>query len=198
MTAIHRLRVGSSGYPGGPGVNTFYGLDGGVLLAEVQALYIEVAPVVPSDVTFSFEAAGDIIEDTTGVITGSWTGAVYAPIPGSAAGAYAAPVGLLFRWKTGTIADGKRVRGRTFIVPTIGSIFNTSGQVAPATVAAFDTALAAFVASNAGNFVVWHRPYAGRLATAKLKARAAHPGSHAVVTGSGTSTKAVVLRSRRD
>jgi len=179
-------------------VSTFYGLDGGVLLAEVQALYVKVAPTTPVDVTFSFPSAGDIIEDTTGVITGSWAGAVYAPIPGSAAGTYAAPVGLLFRWTTGTIADGKRVRGRTFIVPSIGNIFSASGQVDPAVVSAFDAALAAFVVANAANFVVWHRPYAGRLATAKLKARVAHPGSHAVVTGSGTSTKAVVLRSRRD
>ena len=198
MATIARVRIGSSGYPGGPGVSTFYGIDGATLATELQNLYFNLASYVPTDLSFSIPQTGDTIEDTTGVINGQWAGAVFPPIPGTSVGIYAAPVGALFRWTTGVIADGKRVRGRTFLVPTVSSVFNTSGQVLPSVVASLDQGLGLFVTATAGNMVIWHRPFKGEVGTPTDPARPAHLGSHAVVTGHGVSTKAAVLRSRRD
>lgn len=198
MTALARVRVALTGFPGGPGVATFYGLDGGVLSADLQTFFSTAGTLFMSNVTIQIPPGGDIIEDTTGVITGSWAGAVFPPSHGAGTGAYAAPAGVLIEWLTATILDGKRVRGRTFFVPVGTANYTADGQIVASDVVnltANGNTLATF---SPGNFVIWHRPRLARAATLRLKALTAHPGGHAPVTGTRVDPKVTVLRSRRD
>lgn len=198
MVALARVRVALTGFPGGPGVATFYGLDGGVLAADLQAFMVTAGSLFMSDVTIQVPPGGDVIEDTTGVITGSWTGGVFAAQHGVGVGSYAAPSGILIEWLTSTILDGKRVRGRTFLVPVASTNYGADGQVLPADVAGLTVNGNTLVNGSPGNFVIWHRPRLARAATLRLKALTAHPGGHAVVTGVRVDPKVTVLRSRRD
>lgn len=198
MVALARVRVALTGFPGAPGVATFYGLDGGVLAADLQTFFSTAGTLFMSDVTIQVPPGGDVIEDTTGVITGSWTGGVFPAQHGTGAGNYAAPAGVLVEWLTATILDGKRVRGRTFIVPVSLANYTPAGQVDATVVANLTTNGNTLATFSPGNFVIWHRPRLARAATLKLKALTAHAGGHAVVTGTRVDPKVTVLRSRRD
>lgn len=115
-----------------------------------------------------------------------------------ATGAYAAPVGVLVRWETGVVQDGHRVRGRTFLVPQVGSNFANDGSPSAGFLDGLRAASQTFASSASPNFIIWHRPFDGKAATATLPARPARLGTAVIVISSSLSNKAVVLRSRRD
>jgi hypothetical protein len=198
MTALKRCRVALTGFVGGPGVATYYFLDTATAQNSLHSLWVGLASWLPTSVTVQVEPGGDIIDDVTGNLTGSWGGDIIPSIQGQANNGYASPVGALLKWQTDTIADGHRLRGRTFLVPLDKITFQTNGQMAPATAASMAALAGQFVIEQSSSFVVWHRPFAGRAATAKLKAKPAHDGGHGLVTLAAVGTKPVVLRSRRD
>jgi hypothetical protein len=198
MTALSRVRTALSGFPGGPGVSTMYFLDTATATASLEAFWTSLAVVLPSGLVIEVPDAGDVIEDTTGVITGSWASSPRAPLAGSSADEYAGPCGALLEWLTATIVDGRRLRGKTFLVPMTSGEFDTTGHVNAGTVAALVGFCATLVTAEAGNLVVWHRPYAGRAAGEDGPARAPHAGAHGIVTDSRVPPLAAVLRSRRD
>lgn len=198
MAQIQRLRVIWGGITGMPGVSTFYALDAVGARADVGAFFAAAAPLIPANTTMTVEQSGDIIEATNGALTGSWAGGAVSVPTGSAAGAYSAPTGAIANWLTPIVVDGHRVRGRTFLVPLAGAAFDLVGTLEAAALATLRAAAAQLVSSQANNLVIWHRPFAGRLATPTLPAKAAHAGSFAFVTSASVPDKACVLRSRRD
>ena len=196
--ALGRIRVALTGFPGGPGVSTFYSSDAPATIAAIRTYWNALSGIIPVDVHIQVENTGDIIDPLTGALTGAWVGAAQAPVVGGSAEVYGAPVGALARWATNTILDGHRVRGRTFIVPVTSNFFTTSGALGPVASQTVTDASAALVVNSNATLTVWHRPFKGSAATLTRPARPAHPGGVAVVTGSSASPKAVVLRSRRD
>src|SRR5665811_735556 len=121
MTNINRMRATWTGFTGGPGVSTFYGLVSGASLPDLRAFFLAIAPMLPSTVTIQVEDYGDVIEDTTGALVGSWTDSPVLPVVGSDPTQYPAPAGCVVNWLTSTVLDGHRARGRTFIVPLGGA-----------------------------------------------------------------------------
>jgi len=198
MTALSRVITHWSGFPGGPGTTTMYFLDTATAMASLQTFWTHCLPAIPPDVHLDVQAGGDIIEDTTGEITGSWPGEVAESLVGSGYATYAAPLGLAITWHTATILDGHRVKGRTYLVPISGGGFTDTGSPTSGTTDPIAAAGLELIIEQSASFVVWHRPYAGRAATAKLKAKAAHLGGHALVTQVSVANKGAVLRSRRD
>ena len=198
MTQISRIRTALTGFPGAPGVITMYALDAGVFVADLENFWTTAGTLFMADVTLQVENAGDIIDDTTGVITGAWTSGVFPVSHGTGTGNYAAPAGVLIEWMTSTILDGRRIRGKSFIVPVGLPNFTPAGQVDASVVANLTANGVTLVTGTPGNMVIWHRPRKARAATATLPARAARPGGHALVTGVRVSPKVTVLRSRRD
>ena len=198
MTNLARVRVALTGFPGGPGVATFYGIDGGVLCADLQTFFTTAGTLFMSNTTIQIPAAGDVINDVDGVIVGSFTAGVFPPLHGTGTGVYAAPAGVLIEWLTQTILDGHRIKGRTFLVPVGVANYDASGQIVASDVTNLQANGNTLATFSPGNFVIWHRPRLARAATATRKALSAHVGGHAVVTGSRVSPKVTVLRSRRD
>lgn len=187
MTVLDRYRVLWSGFPGGPGVSTFYNVPGNNLLDELHTFFAAIADRLPNNVTLTFPNAGDSIEDTTGAIVGSWSVAAQANVVGSGATVYAAPVGVHVRWLTNTIINGRKLQGRTFIVPVIGQ---ETAQGAPDAVLVNDVKAAAdALVAVVGGLSIWHRPFPNP---------AAANGASGPVTGAVVQTKFSVLRSRRD
>ena len=198
MTSLFRLRSQLTGFPGGPGVATFYFLDVSTAVESISSFWGRIAPSMPPSVTVTTERTGDTIEDTTGALVGSWVGGVTTPHVGASAGQYSAPSGGLVEWMTNTILDGKRIRGRTFIVPLGASQYDTDGSLSNGLVVGFLSAGTQLILEQSTSFVVWHRPFKGRAAIGTRPARPAHLGGHGLVTASRTPDKSVVLRSRRD
>jgi len=198
MTNLFRVRTELTGFIGAPGVATMYFRDVTSALSSVHDLWANIATTMPSDVHIQVIGFGDVIDDVTGDLVATWTQSNPAAIVGTVTGTYSAPVGLLLRWSTDTVVDGHRLRGRTFVVPCGSNMFGTDGQVIPANVVGLQTAISAFQTAQNASFAVWHRPKFGPVPSGGGVRPRLRDGSNGLVTGTGISTKAVVLRSRRD
>ena len=203
MTAIQRLRTTLSGFIGGPGVSTMYFVDAAASVAAVRAFWNSFASSMPQDVTIQVEAQGDIIEDSTGAITGGWTGSPVTAVVGGISSGYSAPVGTSVRWNTGAVVGGRRLHGRTFVVPLGGNSFDTAGLANQGGVDIWKGYATTLIAAAPLNMLVWGRP---RVQTVPYtdgrgiphKGLLARAGVSAIVTDANVGRKAAVLRSRRD
>jgi hypothetical protein len=198
VTNISRIRTVWTGFPGAPGVSTFYAKEPVGMVTALNTFWNVTKPLLPIDVTVTTLNTGDVIEDTTGDLVLSWSGGALLAQVGEVSSVYAAPCGAVVNWLSDVIADSHRVRGKTFVVPLIAGAYDESGSLTPATLTLLRANAAALVASQAANFVVWHRPFLGSPAVGSRPARPAHAGGHADVTASSVPDKSVVLRSRRD
>lgn len=198
MPNINRVRVAFSGFNGGPGVSTFYCLDPAAFLPQLRNWLTNFTVLLPATVTLNIESSGDIIDSVSGNLTGTWTAAAPVPVLGTVTGAYAAPVGMVVNWLTGTVLDGHRLRGRTFMVPLSSGTFENNGSLETGILGGIRAASESLVVAVANNFVIWHRPRPAGTVNRRGEILPARAGGHAIVTSSRVLDKAAVLRSRRD
>ena len=198
MTDLYRVRSVWSGFPGGPGVTTMYFLDTATAVDSVHTFFASIADRLPEDVDIQVESAGDVINDATGDLTGAWSTGAVTSIPGTASGSYSAPAGAVVDWLTATILDGRRLRGRTFIVPMSAGLYDGDGTPTTAMLDDLQAAATELITEQSSSFVLWHRPFAGSPAVGSRPARPAHDGGHGFITTAHVPNFTAVLRSRRD
>ena len=100
--------------------------------------------------------------------------------------AYAAPAGMCVNWETGTFnANGRRVRGRTYLVPLV-SFTEADGSVSSTPLGAV-TAAATAALGGTGSLGVWTRPSPG-----------GSDGTFSIAISALVKDKVAVLTSRRD
>lgn len=198
MAQLDRIRVALTGFPGGPGVATFYALDGPTAVPDLRAMWGSFAASLPPTVGVSVEPSGDRIDDATGELVGTWVTSSATGFGGAATGPYTAPSGAVVRWLTDTILDGKRLKGRTFLVPLGGSSYQEDGTINPANVTSLTTAAQAYVAAQVGNAFIWHRPRKAKAADGSRPAVTARAGGSGAIVQGLLVDKAMVLTSRRD
>lgn len=157
MANIDRIRVALAGFPGAPGVMTFYSIDGPGFLNPLHAYLTVAAQNMPPNVHLQILGEGDTINDVNGDLITAWVGAEPDDIVGTGGPNYSAPTGILQHWLTATVLDGHRVKGSTFIVPTTRDLFEADGTPSAANIAQMVTAAAALLTATSPNFVVWHR-----------------------------------------
>ena len=83
------------------------------------------------------------------------------------------------------MAGGRRIQGRTFLVPLVASAFDSTGTISTAALATLQTAANGLVAYDTIDPVVWKRPTPFTV------------GSFATITEARIPDMAAVLRSRR-
>lgn len=179
---------------GGAGYSTFYSTapvspaDAQAFANAVAAFFGDVDTFIPSNVTISFDSEVRYLQDASGQLVAVQNVTPPAQVPGVAAGAYAAGAGARIDWRTSSIVNGRRVVGRTFLVPIIGSSFESDGTIVAGTLTALGTAATNYIAALAGvrSAVVWHRPINGA------------GGSIATISSGNVPDKSALLRSRRD
>jgi hypothetical protein len=202
MAVLQRVRLPWTGFPGGPGISTFYFTDTATPTGALRTFMQAAMNYCPISVTVSFPTTGDKIESTTGDIVGAWSAGPTTAVTGQVAAApYSASSGLCVDWLTGSIVNGRRPMGRTFIVPISGDTYQSDGTIADAKRTVLETAGQALIASLGPNFVVWTRPFPGepeKPGPPVIPAKPARPGASSAVVGCRVPDKAVVLRSRRD
>ncbi len=186
MGVLLRVPVVWSGLSGLPGVSVLY-WDGGVssVMTDITAFFDDIKAEFPSGLTWSIPNAGDNIDDATGTLIGDWSttgGGVVTAIGGS--GAYAAGTGARVRWNTGSIVDGRRLRGSTFLVPLLGAAYDGSGTINNSSLAVFQAAATAL--ASTGALKVWSRPSPG-----------GSDGTSATVISGVVPDRVSSLRSRR-
>lgn len=141
---------------------------------------------LPSGITITWRAAVDVIDDATGTLQSTIPVTKPADIAGTDTTAYAAVAGACVTWRTDGLVAGKRVAGRTFLVPMGGLGLQSDGTIDNNTVSSIHTA-AGILISAAPEFVVWHRP-----ASVAAGGGSSHPVSAGVC-----ADKSAYLTSRR-
>lgn len=187
MPNIARLRIdiGGAGVIG-PGLMTFYGnTSSSGLVSSSKAFLTALVGLFPDDVTFTVPGGGDLINDATGTLTGTWSEGGGGTVTGSQTLTFTLGSGCRIRWTTGAVVGGRRVNGTTFLVPASSGAFDTQGRVTTATVAAIKSAGDAFVSAMGGGLLIWSRPTLARA------------GSSHAVTGTVVPSIPTALRSRR-
>jgi len=187
MALLLRLRaVWSGAGVTGSGLSTFYFQDPATgMSTDVKAAFEAIKSALPPSVTVTIPSSGDIIEDTTGALSGSWaepgTGGT---VVGTNASTFAAGVGYRVKWRTGGIFKGRRVVGSTFVVPIGVNGYDSSGTITEVTRAAHEAIWNTLQADQA-EMAVWSRP---DLST---------PGESNLITAAEIPDKVSWLRSRR-
>lgn len=187
MPQMVRLRCPWSG-PAvtGPGVSTFYfSTSGSGVPAAVKAFFQSFALALPTGLTITVPNDGDLIDDATGALVGTWSEpSGGGTVTGGTGGSYAQGVGMQVRWVTSGIVNRRKVIGSTFIVPVVSAVYSADGTLADATVTANRNAGTQLITAQP-TFRVWSRPKAGR------------PGSSSPVIACQAPDRVSWLRSRR-
>lgn len=198
VTTMLRCRVSWQNFPGAPGVSNFY-LDGnditglGTHLTALRTFWNSLAALIPTGTTLTVPNNGDLIDVVTGHLVGSWSDSVtLATVTGTGAGSYAGNAGMVVHWLTNGVVNGRRVRGRTFVVPTVSTVFGTNGNPTAANITTLTNAGNTLVTAMESKLVMWARPFTHPTDASKNRTGSAH-----VVTGTRVPTLPISLRSRR-
>lgn len=147
----------------GDGLSTFYWGSAGLAgyPSAVLAFFNAIKAFVPTGVTWTVPSSGDLIDDATGELHGSWSISGGGTTASTGLSTYAAGVGARVVWVTGSIRGGRRVRGSTFIVPLDSGQYDADGTIKAAAVTALQNAANGYLTSVGANGLVWSRPRTG-------------------------------------
>lgn len=201
---IFRVVTEWSGFRGGPGYTNFFFrnlLPGGAPTTvddrasaagareRVAAFWTQLVPFIPNDVSFTVSTVVDVLEDTTGELQASYVMDSIPKVTGLSDDPYSGASGAVIGWQTGAIRRGRRIRGRTFIVPLAGDQYGPDGRLDPYIVRQlqqYGETLA--IGGINSTFGVWARP----------STSGSSDGQWAEASGVRVSDLPAILRSRRD
>lgn len=194
MGSVLKGTIRWTGFTGSPGYTTLWTRFAGIITTNVDNMMTgmnqftnDIASALPNAVTVSPVAEIQQYDEVTGVLIGLHT-PVPAPVPKVGTGGvnFAAPVGAVINWGTGGINRGKRVRGRTFLVPLAAGAFEGDGTLLNGFRVPLQNAATNWRTSSAYTSVIWSRPRLGA------------GGAAFDILTSSVPDKACVLTSRRD
>lgn len=169
-TIVHEIKVISTGFPGAPGFTTFYfngedSTDRDNQFRHVKA-FLELAKgLFPNTWSAAVQAEGRVLTASSGVLDTTTTvpaDGTANPSVGTAAVATfgAGAAGICISYTTTGINRGRRVRGRTYLVPISAGVYGPDGTIDNAFLAGIRTAFQTW-ATDPLEFGVWSRPREG-------------------------------------
>lgn len=186
-----------TGFSGAPGYSNFFfqGPEETEATAQlavnaVRAFFEAIRNDLPAGVTINVSPVVGEVNRQDGVLGDEiQVGTAPAAVVGQGTGGWSAASGTVVNWRTATIVRGRRVRGRTFLVPLQSGSYDNQGTLTTGALGVLRAAantLAGFNGAGGLRFVVWSRPRAGVL------------GSTAPVEAAQVNDRVAILRSRRD
>lgn len=208
MSDIMKVTMAWTGFTGAPGYSNFYYKDtattGALTNADATTAANEVAlfmdaivTLLPPTVKLQIQSDVPVINATTGKMSYVLSTGPWGTLTGSAvAGSYSAASGSVITWRTGGVRDGRRVRGRTFLVPLANSAYESDGTMATAALTTLQNAAAGMVSPAANkSLVVWARPTVTK--NPDGTSTTGTDGNWYQVTSGTIPDRVAVLRSRR-
>lgn len=182
MVDMNQFRIEWTGAAGLPGVSTFYNVGTPQdFISKAKTFFEAVKAFIPNDVTITFPSTGNVVNVESGNVVATWLAGQADPTLGAGSGTYAAPVGAVINWNTSLYVAGRRLRGKTFLVPCVGGVYDSAGRITTANMP---------ILRNAANAL-----------TGGSSPMCIYSPSHRVQADVTTATvpqMAAVLRSRRD
>lgn len=158
--------------------------------AKVRTFFDAWKTLLPNIVQIGFPSEIEQFDTASGELEGSFAITAGATVQGTGGSAvFSSVVGACVNWKTDAVVNGRKLRGRTFMVP-LQSLpsFDTTGSLGVAALITMRAAATALVNDTSGMpFVVWHRPSPGGT-----------DGASGTVVAATVNDMTAVLRSRRD
>lgn len=166
------VRSNWSGATGGPGLTQLaimFGAGASWTASNAQAAVDAVRKFwfaqnaqLPNEVSIQVQGTVDLYDQATGLLTGSVSApTVPGVVAGLASGTYAGGVGYRFTWATGSINKGRRVVGRTYVVPCSSGMFDSDGTLSAtnrSSMQAAGSTLLTDLSTAGGQLVIWSRP----------------------------------------
>lgn len=194
MPVISKHTITWTGFLGAPGYSNFFtnASDDVAFHTALNTWKGTWAANLPDDVTLTLQAEVSQLDEATGVQTGAFSIGSDTVTQGANTGGYSAASGVVVHWLTGGFVAGRRVKGRTFMVPISGGAYQTNGTIDENALSFMRTSTNTFQNAVQGNMIVWARPFAGK------PGKPARTGSSHDVTSWQIPDKVAILRSRRD
>ena len=165
--------------------------DAQAAVDRVYAFFNAIKALVPQQVSIQVQGEVEAIEETDGVLQDVLVATTPAAIVGTAlvSNPYAAAVGAVVSWRTGVVRNGRRIRGRNFLVPLTSTAFDNTGTLTSSALTTLNTAATALRdTTSIADLGIYARPTAA----------GATDGLWALVTGHQIPDMGSILRSRRD
>jgi hypothetical protein len=183
-----------SGFQGAPGYIRMK-FTGALTTAEANAaaanwktFLSSIAVYGPSGSSITFDTAAQEYTDL-GVQTGEVSiTSVPTPINPVSSAAYAGGSGAVINWLTNGFHLGRKVRGRTFLVPLTSSAFEANGTLINGVVTSITAAGATFATSTPQPVIVSIKTGPGGVTS----------GFVSPIVGASVPDRSAILRSRRD
>lgn len=193
--AILRVKARWTGFSGAPGYTVLHFNNfsdpiparAQAAVNATRAFFFGIQSLLPTSVTITVDSAVDVLEEATGQLTDLVSVTPVPTVTGMNTSSFSAPTGALIHWLTGGVRNGRRVRGKSFLVPLTVQIYQTDGTLNAGNMSTISTAAQALIDAENVDLVVYGRPVQG-----------GSPGVAHLVTGQRVPDMAAVLRSRRD
>lgn len=195
VMAVYRVKLRWTGFTGAPGyTNLHFDAPTDHTQAGAQSAYTaasgfatEIASALPSAVSVTTEGGVEVIEQTTNQLITVYSATTVPAAKGIQTAGYASSTGAVITWETGEVKNGRRVRGRTFIVPLSSAYYETDGTLSAGVITDLQNAASA-LSGGGFNFGILSRP----------SLPGAADGSFHTVSSGRIADKAAILTSRRD
>lgn len=190
FTVITTIWTGGTGLPGYTRFKFDGELDGagaGAAAARVRTFWEAIRLRIPNTIQLTIQPDAQIY-DNNGDLSGLASFPPPAQSTGGGTGGYAAPLGAVVNWLTNSSLSGRRVKGKTYLVPLLNSNFVGDGTLDGATVTNLQSAAAAM--ANA---------VPAMIVASQVKVLGVPTGvAQSPITGAQVPDRAAVLTSRRD
>ena len=205
MANMLKVTARWDGFVGAPGYSNFYfvdsnpsaSFDAGAAAAatSVEAFFTAVKHLFPPALNVTVQSDVPVVNDATGEIVDFTSAGTRTAIQGThVAGAYSAASGAVITWRSVGVRNGRRVRGRTFLVPLANTAYESNGSLVAGAITSMGNATGAILnpATGTSSLGIWARPVkdANGATTA--------PGAWFDVANATVPDRVAVLRSRRD
>jgi len=197
---IARVQVEWGGLPSSPGLSQFFADFGGTAptpaqvsdLTEAVSIFFDgIKTLFPTDLSLSISDEAAVINPANGAVSEFVRAdSTFGAIAGTSSGSWLAASGTSIVWNTAGIRNGRRVRGRTFLVPVTSLAYDADGNVTTTLrneIATKAMTMASGFNLAGGDLVIWSRPSSSISAD----------GQVSVVTGASVPPRGNVLTGRR-
>lgn len=201
MASILRVKAAWTGFQGAPGYNLFHfgafsetgfvPADAQSCVTRVKTFFDGIQLYMPNAVRVQVQGDVEVLDPTNGTLQDvySTTQPSYTQGNSGSVTTFASAVGAVVGWRTSQVRNGRRIRGRTFLVPLSSGAFEADGTLNGGVVTGISTAATTLKNSTgAAGLGVWGRP----------SAPGATDGVWAPATAVAVPDMGAVLRSRRD